>query len=228
MLTVKGARAAVGPRPAHGRRARVIKIIQLGSAPGYNQGGRDRLIVTEFELWLDKMVTEPLPGGVAAAALAAALGAALVSKVAGIGQWPQALDPARREGLPTLATHAQAARGELAGLTAADEAAYQRVLDTRHLSDDDEARHQAWKDATETPLALAEACWRLLDELSTLEGVASTGVAVDLEIGRRLLEVGVEAGTLAAGGNLCAWGTHADSAPFQRRLAALLGAEEEQ
>jgi formiminotetrahydrofolate cyclodeaminase len=205
----------------------VIKIIQLGGALGYNEGGRDRLIVTEFEVWLDKMATEPLPGGVAAAALAAALGAALVAKVAGIGQRQQAPDATGRGALPTLVTHAQAARAELVGLVAADEAAYQHVLDARHLPDDDEARHEAWQCATELPLSLAEACRRLLDDLWLLQDVGSSGISVDLEIGRRLLEAGAEAGTLAAGENLEAWGTHADAAPFRQRLAALSGEEGE-
>jgi formiminotetrahydrofolate cyclodeaminase len=205
----------------------VIKVIQLARALAYNRDGRNRLIANEFDAWLDQMATEPLPGGVAAAALAAVMGAALVAKVAGIGQSELASDSAGRGTLPSAAALAQASRVELLGLAATDEVAYRRVLDTRHLPAEDKARQQAWQRATTLPLLLAEACRHLLAEVDRLEDVGSPGVAVDLEIGRLLLEAGAEAGVLAVRENLRAWGAHSDSVPYRQRLAALMGQEEE-
>lgn len=192
---------------------------------GYNQGGRERLRLPEFESWLDEMATEPLPGGVAAAATAAAMGAALAAKVAGIGQLQPSLHPDAQRTSPSLVDLAQASREELVGLAAADEEAYRRVLDTRHLADD-EAKRRAWEQATALPLSLTEACRQLLSALPRLEEVGSPDVAVDLEIGRRLLEVGVAAGLLAARENLSAWGADWDSTPYARRLAVLIEEEE--
>jgi formiminotetrahydrofolate cyclodeaminase len=185
------------------------------------------LLANEFDAWLERMATKPLPGGVAAAALAAAMGAALGAKVAERGQLHPAPDRAGWRASPALAALAQASAGELVDLAVADEAAYRLVLDTRHLPDDDQSRRQAWQQATEIPLSLAECCRRLLADLPRLEEVRLTGVAVDLQIGRRLLEAGAEAGLLAAGENLGAWGAHSDATPYARRLAALIGEEED-
>lgn len=185
-------------------------------------GGTD-CTVTEFELWLDDMVTKPLPGGVAAAALAAAMGAALVAKVARFSQSQQAPGADGQRALPSPLALAQASWVELFQLAAADEAAYRRVLDTRHLPPADEARRQAWQQATDLPLSLAESCRRFLAKLPRGEDVGAPGLAADLEIGRRLLQAGAEAGMLAARENLSAWGAHVDSDPYQRRLAALSG-----
>jgi formiminotetrahydrofolate cyclodeaminase len=187
----------------------VIKIIQISTALGYNQGRRVGSIVTEFEAWLGEMATKPLPGGVAAAALAAAMGAALAAKAVGVAQ--------------TQGAHA--AWVELVDLAAADAAAYQGVLDSRHLPDGAEARREAWQQATDLPLSLAETCRRLLAELPRLKEAMVAEVAVDLEIGRKLLEAGAEAGILAARENLRAWGAHSAAAPYQRRLAVLSGEE---
>jgi formiminotetrahydrofolate cyclodeaminase len=183
--------------------------------------------VNDFEAWLDRMSANPLPGGVAAAALAAAMGAALGAKVAGSGQVPTAPDRTGRRFSPAMVSLAHASRGRLAGLAAEDEAAYRRVLDTQHLPADNQARRQAWQQATEVPLSLAEACRHLLADLPRMEEVKWTRVAVDLQIGRRLLEAGAEAGLLAARENLNAWGTHPDAAPYAQRLAALRGEEED-
>ena len=185
-------------------------------------GGAD-FIVTEFEAWLDEMATQPLPGGVAAAALAAAMGAALVAKVARVGQSLRAPGLAGQRARPSLVTLAQASQLELLHLVAADEAAYRRVLDTRHLPAADEARREAWQQATALPLSLAETCQRLLAKLPRGEDLAAPRLAVDLEIGRRLLQAGTEAGMLAARENLSAWGAHLDADSYRRRLAALSG-----
>lgn len=177
----------------------------------------------EFEAWLEEMATKPLPGGVAAAALSAAMGAALVTKVTAAG---------RRLARGGLADLALASRADLLQLAADDEAAYRRVLDTRHLPAADEAHRGARQGAIDVPLRVAETCRRLLAELPTPEEVPSPALAVDFEIGRRLLQAGIQAGVLAAGQNLEAWG-EPDIAGSQdpemvkgrQRLASLRGGE---
>jgi formiminotetrahydrofolate cyclodeaminase len=171
--------------------------------------------VDEFEAWLGKMATEPLPGGVAAAAMAAAMGAALVAKVVASGLHSVT-------GLDDLA---HASRSRLLQLVAGDEAAYRRVLDTRHLPPDDEARRRARQQATDLPLAVAEICHRLLAALPEPGALASPALAVDFEIGRRLLAAGVDAGLRAGAQNLDAWGRDLDLSSHRRRLAALRGGE---
>lgn len=168
----------------------------------------------DLRAWLEQMATEPLPGGVAAAALAAAMGAALVAKVAA---------PNRRAATAAWAELARASAAELQQLAAADEAAYRRVLDARHLPPASEARRRARQQATDLPLSVAEACHRLLAELPSAEELATTALAVDFEIGRHLLAAGVEAGSLAAAQNLAAWGRDLDEPAYRRRLAALRG-----
>jgi formiminotetrahydrofolate cyclodeaminase len=171
--------------------------------------------VDELDAWLEKMATEPLPGGVSAAALSAAMGAALVAKVAG-------------SGLPSVAglvDLARASRRRLLHLVADDEAAYRRVLDTRHLPPGDEAWRRARRQATDLPLTLAETCRRLLAALPDPEAFHSQALAVDFEIGRHLLAAGQEAGTLAASQNLDAWRRDLDLSSHRRRLAALRGGE---
>ncbi len=178
--------------------------------------------MNEFAVWLDKMATKPLPGGVSAAALAAAMGAALVAKVAASRPSPEGADSHGRRAPQALLPLAQASRAELVRLAAADEAAYCQVLDTRCLPASDEGRRQAWQRATDLPLTVAETCRRLLADLASLDEMGSPALAVDLEVGRRLLQTGAEAGTLAAQENVHAWGADSDSSTHRRRLAALL------
>lgn len=177
----------------------------------------------EFGVWLQEMATKPLPGGVAAAALSAAMGAALVTKVTAGGR---RLD---RLGLADLAL---AVRAELLQLAADDEAAYRRVLDTRHLPPADEVRHRARQRAIDVPLRVAEACRRLLAELPAPGEISSAALAVDFEIGRRLLQAGLQAGVLAAAQNLDAWdkplttgSQDPEMAKGRQRLASLRGGE---
>ncbi|MFN2225040.1 MAG: cyclodeaminase/cyclohydrolase family protein [Anaerolineae bacterium] len=170
----------------------------------------------EFDAWLEKMATEPLPGGVAAAALAAAMGAALVAKVTTGRRRPTAA------GLVDLA---HASRIRLLQLAADDEAAYRLVLDTRRLPPGDEARRRACRQATDLPLTVAETCHRLLAALPDPGVLASPALAVDFEIGRRLLAAGCDAGLRAGAQNLDAWGRDVDLAGHRQRLAALRGGE---
>lgn len=172
----------------------------------------------DLEAWLERMATEPLPAGISAAAMAASMGAALVSKVARISA--QGAQP-----VADLATVAQARCRELSRLVAEDEVAYRQVMDARDLPFDSSQRHRAWLAATRSPLDTAEACHALLADLSGLEEAILDHVTVDLEIGRQLLEAGLEAGLRVTEENLQAWGAGPEAAPLRARLDLLRSEE---
>jgi formiminotetrahydrofolate cyclodeaminase len=175
----------------------------------------------DLKTWLERMATESLPGGISAAALAASMGAALVAKVALISRERQTLAPGLDRQMAGLADLAQARCGELNRLVAEDEAAYRLVMDARDLPPEAAQRQEAWAAATRSPLATAEACHALLTGLAGLEDKILALVAVDLEIGRQLLEVGRRAGCRVAEENLQTWGAGPEAAPLRARLDLL-------
>lgn len=179
----------------------------------------------DIQAWLERMATEPLPAGISAAALAASMGAALVSKVARISGEARRLAPGLAQPLADLATEAQARCQELSRLAAEDEVAYRQVMAARDLPFDSSQWHRAWLAATRSPLATAEACHALLAGLDSLEGAIRDRVAVDLEIGRRLLEAGLEAGLRVTEENLQTWGAGPEAAPLRARLDLLRSEE---
>lgn len=173
--------------------------------------------------WLESMAEQPLPGGVEAAALAAAMGTALLAKAVRVTLARGSAADWQRTTLESAAAVARTARGELLRLARADEAAYRRVLDTRHVPAPDQARRQAWQTASEVPLQVAEVCDDLLRRLPALDDLCWPPVRADLEIGKSLLRAGKQAGLLAARANLEAWG----SDPLAERLATRLDDLEE-
>ncbi len=175
----------------------------------------------EFAAWLHNMSAKPLPGGVSAAALAAAMGAALLAKTARVtlrGQDMAAEDRATMQAMLDLASQQQQV---LLGLVQADEEAYRAVLKTRVNPDPHQPKNEPWHRATEVPICVAEACHLLLEQLPGLEDLCSPIVKPDLDIGRWLLEAGLRTGLLAAGSNLRAWDDDADKAHLKARMAAL-------
>jgi formiminotetrahydrofolate cyclodeaminase len=120
---------------------------------------------------------------------------------------------------------AQARSRELSRLAAEDEVAYRQVMDARDLPFDSSQRHRAWLAATRSPLDTAEACHALLADLAGLEEAILDRVAVDLEIGRQLLEAGLEAGLRVAEANLQAWDAGPEAAPLRARLRLLRSEE---
>lgn len=180
----------------------------------------------EFDSWLEDLATQALPGGVAAAAIAAAMGAALVVKVADATVRHRSLSPADRQRLESLA---DLARENLAGflhLAGEDEQSYRRVLQARTQAGDVGQQRQAWHEATEVPIRIAEACQALLVRLDPLEDRCWPPVVTDLRIGRLLLAVGLDAGVDAAEENLRAWGEGPDAQPLRARLEYLKGEDQ--
>jgi formiminotetrahydrofolate cyclodeaminase len=149
--------------------------------------------MNEFNDWLARMAEEPLPGGVAAAVVAAAMGAALVAKAARV--------TLKRGGLPgdgwidveELLRQAGGARQMLLELAAQDEKAYRAVLQT--------GTAEALQAAIEAPRQIARVCARLLERLPALEAVCWPAVRPDLAVGRDLLVAGERAGSAAAEAN---------------------------
>lgn len=157
--------------------------------------------MTDFETWLDELATQPLPGGVAAAATAAALGAALVAKSARLTL--QGIPPGTPESLAPLAIvqAAEDTRSQLLDLAGADVQAYRGWLRGRMRPADDPLRREALMQAMEVPARIAETCQSLIDRSQPLVTTCWPAVRADLEVGRWLLETGVRAGSLAADEN---------------------------
>jgi len=174
-------------------------------------------IRNDFAGWLDRLATQPLPGGVASAAMAAAMGAALTYKVARIALAEKSLTGSNRAAVQATLDLASAQQAELVRLSSADEQAYRAVLEAEQAP----ARRLAWQQATRVPILVSEACRLLLDRLPGLYAVCPPVVYVDLQIGSWLLEMGVRAGLEAAGANLQVWARGTDLPAFRARIDAL-------
>jgi formiminotetrahydrofolate cyclodeaminase len=179
----------------------------------------------DLEAWLDDMSARPLPGGVAAAAVAAAMGVALIAKALRVTLNRQQLTASEQPVLEETLDLMQAQRVALFRSADADVEAYRAVLDTRSLAASDPARRQAWQSATEVPVAVAEACRLLLDRLPAVVPQCWSGVCVDFEIGSQLLQAGMQAGVLAAEANMSLGGAAIDGGPFRARIEALSQAD---
>ncbi|MGC9333339.1 MAG: cyclodeaminase/cyclohydrolase family protein [Anaerolineae bacterium] len=175
----------------------------------------------EFDVWFEALATQALPGGVAAAAIAAAMGAALVIKVADTTLRHRSLSLPEQQQLEALLDLARQSSPHLLHLAGEDERAYRRVLQTRESAEDVDQRRQAWRQATEVPLRIAEASQALLLRLDPLADTCWPPVLTDLRAGRRLLAVGLGAGVEAAEENLRIWGEGVAALPLRARLEHL-------
>jgi formiminotetrahydrofolate cyclodeaminase len=179
----------------------------------------------DLETWLNEMSARPLPGGVAAAAVAAAMGAALIAKALRVTLNRLQFAAPDRAVLEETLYLTRAQQGALFHQADADVEAYRTVLDTCSLAASDPARRRAWQSATEVPVAVAEACRLLLDRLPGVVPQCWSGVCVDFEIGSQLLQAGMRAGILAAEANLSLGGAAVDGGPFRVRIEALWQAD---
>jgi len=178
-------------------------------------------MVLEASVWglesrLSDLATGPLPGGVAAAAVAAAMGTALVAKAARLTQKRQAYGASDGVLLQAVRNQAQAQQNLLMRLAVEDERVYRAVLARTETGGPelDEARQAA----AEIPIQLAEACQAILSHLSQVNDICWPTVRTELQTGAWLLEVGVRAGLLAADTNLRAWPDSAHLLPLQGRI----------
>jgi formiminotetrahydrofolate cyclodeaminase len=187
-----------------------------GPSPAGSAGPQPIRQPTAIDSWLDELSTQVVPGGVAAAALASAMGAALIIKAARITLQRQALEDVECRAVEALVELSSTQKGLLRGLVQADVEAYRSLLRTRASQTPPTARDSAWRGVLEIPLQLAEACRLLLDRVPHLVPLCPPEVRPDLLVGQRLLEVGQHAGQAAAEHNLQAWADdpHAGSPPW--------------
>ena len=122
--------------------------------------------VKDFGVWLHDLSTAPLPGGVAAAAVAAAMGAALLAKATRVTLRRQAVDEAGRRALEAVLDLARRRQTALVHLAEVDERAYRAVLEGGQMPASSATRREAWLEATEAPIRVAEVCQSLLDRSS--------------------------------------------------------------
>jgi formiminotetrahydrofolate cyclodeaminase len=179
----------------------------------------------DLETWLNDMSARPLPGGVAAAAVAAAMGAALIAKALRVTLNRQQFAASDRTILEETLGLTQAQQVALFHQADADVEAYRAVLDTRTMAASDPARRRAWQSATEVPVAVAETCRLLLDRVPDVVPQCWSGVCVDFEIGSQFLQAGMQAGILAAEANLSLGGAALEGGPFRVRIEALSQAD---
>ncbi len=140
----------------------------------------------------------PSPGGGTAAAAAGAMAASLLSMVCGItlksrkheGNWPR---------LGALQSEAVSLTSELLRLAEDDALAYDRVVDAsrakRLAPEDGTAQTEyesAVRNATEVPMATADACVRVLRLSSEVARLGTRSAASDVEVARRLAGAGVD------------------------------------
>jgi formiminotetrahydrofolate cyclodeaminase len=177
--------------------------------------------LADFDAWLSRMAGQPLPGGVSAAALAAAMGAALSAKAARLTLARQPLADGEQDMLRATLALAEAQCTTLRRLASDDAQAYRAVLAAGEHAEQGSSWRLAWQKATEVPLQMAEACYSLRDRLSAVDRVCWPPVRVDLQVGGWLLDCGVQAGRQAAECNLRVWADGQQAQEFQHRLDAL-------
>lgn len=193
----------------------MTEVMDLSLSRNYNGGMRD------FDAWLHDLATRPLPGGVSAAALASAMGTALVAKATRVSVQRQDVGEPDRALLQAVLDLACNRQQVLLDLAEADEGAYRAVLESRPQGHGIPATDEARRRAIEVPLQVAEACHLLLSRLPGILDLCWPPVAPDLQVGQWLLEVGLRAGLSAAEGNMRAWPDAGEPGLWQARLGAL-------
>ncbi len=178
--------------------------------------------------WLDMLASAaPAPGGGAAAALAGALGAALVSMVAHftIGR-PKYVEV--EEDAQTLLQTSEALRAELTALVAADAQAYQAVAEAYLLPKATETERMAravavqaaLDTATEVPLRIAESARTTLALAARIAEIGNRTVLTDAGGAALLARAAQRAALLNVHANLAALRDAQRRAAFAERVAA--------
>lgn len=175
----------------------------------------------EFSTWLKNLSTKPLPGAVSATALAAAMGAGLVAKAMRITLRRQAVDGATHTALQAVFDLADRQQDALIGLAEADERAYRAVLEARAKPASAAAQREAWLQATEVPIRIAEACQSLGEAMSPWLDHCWPALCPDVQIGLWLLETGKRAGLAAAESDIAFCGDTLAAESLQLRIDAL-------
>lgn len=139
--------------------------------------------------------TAAVPGGGSAAALAASMGAALVSMVAKLSA-RKARQEEHRAALNEAVPELDQLADRLLDLSQEDIDAYRAVIEARKSHQEEGALERAYERAAQIPLATAEAAARALALASEVSQHAWEMVASDLSTANRLLQAGLD-GALA-------------------------------
>jgi len=178
--------------------------------------------------------SDPTPGGGSAAALAGALGAALLAMVAGLPKTRHDSDE-DREAL-TAARHALLAlRSRLAALVDRDAEAYDRVVAAYRLpkaTDQEKAARsevirQAVRLATETPLEVMRACEAGVRLADPVAACGNPSASSDLRVGLELLGAGLRGARLNVEINLGSVKDETFVSSARREIAELQAAAED-
>ncbi|MDW8101282.1 MAG: cyclodeaminase/cyclohydrolase family protein [Anaerolineae bacterium] len=171
--------------------------------PGFKAAARQGLLIYKkmevpmlaekpLNQFMDELASSaPAPGGGSVAALAGAMGAALVSMVCNLTIGKKKYADVEEE-IKAILEQSEALRREFLNLLEADVAAYTRVSEAMKMPREteeqkairEEALDKALKEATEVPLRVAEACVRVIDlcrpvaEKGNVNAVSDAGVAV--------------------------------------------------
>lgn len=142
--------------------------------------------------FMDELASSaPAPGGGSVAALAGAMGAALVSMVCNLTIGKKKYADVEEE-IKAILEQSETLRREFLNLLEADVAAYTKVSEAMKMPREteeqkvvrEEALDKALKEATEVPLRVAEACVKVIDlcrpvaEKGNVNAVSDAGVAV--------------------------------------------------
>jgi formiminotetrahydrofolate cyclodeaminase len=149
------------------------------------------------------------------------MGAALVAKATRVTLQRQAVDGATHIALQAVFDLAGRQQAALMSLADADERAYRAVLGIGSMPASSPAQNEAWLQATEVPIRIAEACRSLLENASPLLDRCWPAVRPDLQTGLWLLETGIRAGLAAAESNIGFCGGAPEAESLQLRIDAL-------
>jgi formiminotetrahydrofolate cyclodeaminase len=147
--------------------------------------------------------SDPVPGGGSAAALAGAMGAALVAMVAELTIGRPAY--AEHEGtIRHLRFDALERRAELMSLAQEDATAYDAVVQARHMSKDSEAEKAArttalqgaMKEAARIPLRVAVVASEVLDLAERIAPIGNRNAASDAGVAAQLAAAGLRGALL--------------------------------
>jgi len=144
---------------------------------------------------------DPTPGGGSASALAGAIGASLLTKVAGLPK-SRADTEQDFERLKSAGERCLDLAGQLTALVDADSDAYDRVAAAYRLPRGTDAEktarsaavQQALKGATETPLEVMRACAAAIEQASVVAQFGNSNAASDVQVALELLTAGLRGG----------------------------------
>lgn len=173
--------------------------------------------------------TAPAPGGGSAAALAGAMGAALVSMVANFTVGRPKYAQAEAEVRPAL-DEAERSRTELLRLMEADEQAYAAVAEARKLprgtDEDKRARSRAIQQAVQAsagpPLEMARVCRRVLDAARVAAEAGNPLLASDAGVAALLAEAALRSSAINVRVNLAELRDRQFVADTEKELTQLL------